>query len=156
MPPSQLGARYEAGREEPPDVEVFYEEGRVLKALGSCALDRHASWLAEALRHARATQAGAMFLCLPSATARALPGRFTYRFSVPEMLAQLMRQEQQLLSRRIAAWPCPPFLASCPFRALPVVPGRNAAGSARRELLEDFLNRAASNGTKKFALPASC
>jgi len=98
----QLVVRYEAGRELPNDVEVFEEEGPVLEALRACKLDEHCWMLAEVLRHARASHAGAMFLCIPTPSASELHGRLTYRFPDPSIVERLTRQRRILMFQGIA------------------------------------------------------
>jgi hypothetical protein len=98
----QLGARYEAGRELPNDIEVFEEEGPVLEALRACQLGPYCWTLAEVLRHARSSRDGAMFLCLPTPSARELHGTLTYRFLDPSVVERLTTQQRSLFFQGVA------------------------------------------------------
>lgn len=95
----QLGVRYEAGHEMPPDVEVFQEKGPVLDGLQRCGLADRAWTLAETIRHGRASQAGAMFLCLPAPDPCFVP---KYRFVDPSVMERLAERERSLSIRRVA------------------------------------------------------
>lgn len=95
----QLGVRYEAGHEMPADVEVFQEPGPVLEGLQRCGLADRAWALAETIRHARASHAGAMFLCLPEPDPRFDP---EYRFVDSSVMKRLDEQARSLGLRRVA------------------------------------------------------
>ncbi|TKD03147.1 putative sensor domain DACNV-containing protein [Polyangium fumosum] len=95
----QLGVRYEAGHEMPADVEVFLEDGPVRDGLQRCGLLDRAWMLAETIRHARVSQAGAMFLCSPALDSCFLP---KYRFVEPSLMARLTDRKRTLNLKRIA------------------------------------------------------
>jgi hypothetical protein len=93
----QLASRYDAGKEETPDVDVLFKEGPVVNALDACGAVKKGplskstsvdSWtIHQVLLNARRTRCGALFLFLPRG--QEIQGEFKWKFANPEQLRQM-------------------------------------------------------------------
>ena len=100
---TQFSKRYEAGKDVPADIDVLYEEGVVLTALKKCQMQEYGRELSQILRHARATNAGAMFLCLPSPVPDHSIAEFPYRFPSGGTLGELEEEKKKIRGSRFNA-----------------------------------------------------
>jgi len=96
--------RYDVGRTSPVATNVFLWDGPVRTALEACGFDKDQRWiLAETLRNARASNRGAIFICLPDALPEELRSEVRYRFAQPEMISTLARLHRSQILQRVAS-----------------------------------------------------